>query len=179
MKTIHTDDHGSIRVKELDDPAVFRALGHPLRARILTRLEESPASAKRLSEEFGETPGRIGHHLRTLERVGLVGVVEERPVRAVVERFYGPTYDRLAFPRGEGGGRVRFLLRHAEQLVDDRIPSIDPPGRLYTVRMPSEKAASFAARLVALADEFGDAGEDEGAVFAFAGAVFDTGVGRD
>jgi DNA-binding transcriptional ArsR family regulator len=174
---MHSDDRSELRVKDLDDPAVFRALGHPLRAKILARLEEARASAKQLSDELEETPGRIGHHLRTLARAGLVEVVEERPVRAVVERFYAPTYDRLAFPAGDGAGRVRFLLQQAEHLIDDAVPPLDPPGRLYTVRMPAKKAATFAARLVALADEFGDAGEEEGPVFAFAGAVFQTGVG--
>lgn len=151
----------------------LKALGHPVRTRLLNALEREPRSAKQLSVALGLTHGNVGHHLKVLESAGLVEVIEERPVRALTERIFAPTYGRLRIEVGGGAvDRLRFLFEQAarEAAPQERQPLSDQ-GRLYATSMPRAKAEEFAARLIALADEFG-AFEGEGPTFGFAGAVY-------
>lgn len=58
---------------ELTDPATIRALSHPARTSILTRLREhGPSTATELSTTAGVSPSGASYHLRTLARLGFV-----------------------------------------------------------------------------------------------------------
>jgi DNA-binding transcriptional ArsR family regulator len=158
----------------LTEATQLKAIAHPVRTRLLTALEGEPASAKQLSNALGLTHGNVGHHLKVLERAGLVEVVEERKVRALTERIFALTFDRLRIDIGDGGlDKLHFLF---EQAGREAAPQVEQPfddqGRLYSVRMPEERAAEFAARLIQLGDEFASAGDDDGPAFGFAGAVY-------
>ena len=50
----------------------LHALGSPPRWKILGRLLESPASVQELARALGVAKGTIGHHVRVLERAGLI-----------------------------------------------------------------------------------------------------------
>ncbi len=69
------------------DP-VLRALGHPTRLRMLSLMWSGPLSAAALSAELGISHGLASQHLRTLDRAGLVELVEVRPKRGGRERLY-------------------------------------------------------------------------------------------
>jgi hypothetical protein len=116
----------------------------------------------------------VGHHLKVLEREGLVEVVEERKVRAMTERVFARSFDilRIRVP-GEEGDRLAFLFEQArrEAAPADTQP-FEEHSRLYRVRMPVERAPDFAARVVALADEFAAADEGDGRTFGMAAAVY-------
>jgi DNA-binding transcriptional ArsR family regulator len=157
----------------LTDPSQLKAIAHPVRTRLLTALEAAPASAKQLAVSLGLTHGNVGHHLKVLERAGLVEVVEERKVRALTERIFAPAYDRLRIEVGEGGlDRLHFLFEQAgREAAPQAEQPFDDQGRLYSVQMPEERAAEFAARLIELGDEFSAAAAD-GPTFGFAGAVY-------
>lgn len=69
--------------------ALAFAFAHPLRVRIINALEERPNSAIRLSKQFGDVNnGDCSHHLKVLERVGLVYRYKQRPVRGSTEYFF-------------------------------------------------------------------------------------------
>ena len=67
------------------DPQPAAALLDPTRQRMLARLVE-PNSAAGLARDLGLPRQRLNHHLRTLERAGLVELVEERRKGNCVER---------------------------------------------------------------------------------------------
>jgi DNA-binding transcriptional ArsR family regulator len=162
------------RTVVLTRPAQLKALGHPVRTAILAILEDEPHSAKRLAERLGMTHGKVGHHLHILEREGLIEVAEERQVRGFVEKVLAPTYDRLEIRvPGREHDRLAFMLQQAarEAAPADTQP-MEPLGRIYSVRMPQERAGEFARRLVALADEFAAAGDGEGERYGMVGAVY-------
>jgi DNA-binding transcriptional ArsR family regulator len=156
----------------LTQPGELKAIAHPIRTRILGVLEKEPASAKRLAERLEMSHGRIGHHLKVLEAAGLVAVVEERRVRAMTERIYAPTFVRLRVQLDDGAGELRFFFEQAAREAAGHEQPFAGLRRLYVVRLPRSRAAEFAERLRALAEEFAAAGEDEGEVFGLAQAVF-------
>ena len=158
----------------LTEPSQLKALGHAVRTRILTVLEDTSMSAKGLADHLGMTHGKVGHHLGVLARAGLVEVVEERQARGFTERLFRTTYDRLEIRvPGAEHNRLRFMFEQAarEAAPADEQP-FDPLGRLYSIRIRTEDAERFARRLVALADEFAEAGDPQGDRFGFTGAVY-------
>lgn len=157
----------------IDSGQRLKALANDTRARILTILEDGPASAKQLSDLLEMSHGKVGHHVKVLRESGLIEIVEERKVRALTERFYGLTYDRLTFT-DDAGDRLRFILSQAarEALPTSDQP-FDPPGALLTVRLTEEKAGEFHTRLLDLVMEFEAAADREAEhVFGMTGAVF-------
>jgi DNA-binding transcriptional ArsR family regulator len=77
-------------VAVIDDPAVAEASLDPVRARLLAELVE-PGSATTLGARVGMPRQKVNYHLRTLERHGLVELVEERRKGNCVERVVRAT----------------------------------------------------------------------------------------
>ena len=77
----------------LDQPEQLKALGHPLRLRILETLGTSDDAGdaltnRELAERLGVDPGHLHFHVRMLLRAGLIALAEdggrgrEKPYRA-------------------------------------------------------------------------------------------------
>jgi DNA-binding transcriptional ArsR family regulator len=71
----------------IEDPAAAIAALDPVRSNILAALSE-PASAAMLAPAVGLTRQKVNYYLRTLERDGLVRVVEERRWGGITERLF-------------------------------------------------------------------------------------------
>ena len=78
----------------LERPDQLKALGHPLRLRVLEVLSDSgPLTNRELADALGVDPGHLHFHVRMLLRTGLIELAEggkgrEKPYRAVAERIY-------------------------------------------------------------------------------------------
>lgn len=70
----------------LTDVDALKALAHPLRQQLLTRLQQQgPATSADLAAEFGADRGATSYHLRQLERFGFI---EEDTGRSAGRRRY-------------------------------------------------------------------------------------------
>lgn len=79
-------------VLTIDKPEQLKALGHPLRLRVLETLGESdtPLSNRDLALKLGVDPGHLHFHVRMLLRAGLIEQVasakgREKPYRAAAK----------------------------------------------------------------------------------------------
>jgi DNA-binding transcriptional ArsR family regulator len=70
---------------------LYKALSHPLRFRILTKLNERPASPSELAVELDEKVGNVAYHVRTLLDLETVELVRTEQVRGTLEHFYRAT----------------------------------------------------------------------------------------
>jgi DNA-binding transcriptional ArsR family regulator len=76
-------------VLELDQPEQLKALGHPLRLKVLQVLgqTERPLTNRELAARLAVDPGHLHFHVRMLHRAGLIELSEaagrEKPYRAV------------------------------------------------------------------------------------------------
>jgi DNA-binding transcriptional ArsR family regulator len=59
-----------------------------VRARALSILTERSASPKQIADEIGAPVGNVSYHVRELEQIGLVELVDEQRRRGAVEHFY-------------------------------------------------------------------------------------------
>jgi DNA-binding transcriptional ArsR family regulator len=70
------------------DQRLVRAIGHPLRLRLLTIFNERVASPSDLAAELGEPIGNVSYHTRILARLGCVELVKTKQVRGAIEHYY-------------------------------------------------------------------------------------------
>jgi len=75
-------------IHKLGDLDQVRALADPLRLRIVEAFSEKPMTTKQVAALLGEKPTRLYHHVQTLERAGLIRLVETRKKRGTVEKYY-------------------------------------------------------------------------------------------
>jgi DNA-binding transcriptional ArsR family regulator len=75
-------------IKSIDDPRYVKAMSHPLRVRILAMLDERKASPNQLAGWLNASLGTVAYHVRTLQQLGLIELVDETRVRGAVEHHY-------------------------------------------------------------------------------------------
>src|SRR6266571_8452912 len=75
----------------INTPQQFKALGDPVRSRILGIIQNQPATAKQIADRLKVPPGTVGHHLQVLEEAGLAKIVARRLVRGIVAKYYTRT----------------------------------------------------------------------------------------
>jgi DNA-binding transcriptional ArsR family regulator len=165
-------------VLEVRDPEQFRAVGDPIRSRIISLLSERAATTSQLAKALDRPKGNIGHHLKVLEEAGLVRVVRTRQVRAVTEKYYGRTARLFNFhdmhevyPEDD----FRFLREAMEEWArpDPDEPHPDLSSTLRHARIPAAKAEEFNRKMLELADEFSGYESVPGErVYGFLGSVF-------
>jgi len=76
------------RYQDITDPAVAKALAHPLRTRILAALENRTASPTDLASELDAPLGVVSYHVRRLYALKFLKLVKRVPRRGAVEHYY-------------------------------------------------------------------------------------------
>jgi DNA-binding transcriptional ArsR family regulator len=76
------------RTLDLVDPRLAKALSHPMRARILTILNERVASPNEISELIDERLPNVSYHVRVLLDLGCVELVSTAQRRGAIEHYY-------------------------------------------------------------------------------------------
>lgn len=95
----------------------IKLLSDPRRLAILRLLMSAPASLSQLGASLGEHPAWVRHHLKQLEAVGLVELVETRLTAGVVEKFYraragGFLFQELLLPQDPAHPVIVFSGSH-------------------------------------------------------------------
>lgn len=160
----------------------LHALGDATRWRILGRLLEGPASIQELARALGTAKGTISHHVRVLDRAGLIRLAETHRVRGVVEKRYARVARKFRLDEGRRAELIaagapddygllplRQALAEARAATDSDDPSTSVVVR---ARMPADRARRFARLVEALAEEFSAGAPGEGETFGFVGAVY-------
>jgi DNA-binding transcriptional ArsR family regulator len=70
------------------DSNIVKALSHPLRMRILTRLNEGVASPNEMAKEFDESLPLVSYHVRILRELECIELVRTTPRRGAIEHHY-------------------------------------------------------------------------------------------
>ncbi|HZO73489.1 MAG TPA: winged helix-turn-helix domain-containing protein [Ktedonobacteraceae bacterium] len=159
----------------------FKAMGDPLRWRILNLIQYQPYTAKQIAERLKASPGTIGHHLQVLEASGLAQVVARRIVHGIVAKYYTRTARifKFDFP-SQITGNTSTALKFMTDAHDEMAEAIEAEGEgavlcsgLPRVRFSRERAEIFMGRLNALIDELLEEKPDPaGQVYTFCTAFF-------
>lgn len=109
-----------------------KALSHPLRTRILARLNEIVASPNELAKELDEPLGNVSYHTRALLDLGCVELVKTVPRRGAVEHYYRGIRrawgDDAAWEMLPPQARRGFAVEWFKETFDDARTAIDEGG---------------------------------------------------
>lgn len=168
-----TIDYEATDTLVVSEPHQLRALANELRGRIVSLLREQAWSTQQLARELDLPKGTVGHHLKVLERAGLIRVVHTRQVRAVTEKFYGRVAKLFLF-QAEDPADARVLgaamLRDAAFQLE-RAPQGAGWG-LVLSRLSGKDVARFDRRLEKLIDDFRAADAPGGVAHRLAAAYW-------
>jgi len=127
------------------DASLVKALGHPLRLRLLELItERGEASPVELARSLEQPLATVSHHFRVLRELGSIELTRTEPRRGAVEHFYRPVvlpflsdeeWERLpvALRRGLAGQTFRRIF--AEGSAAGASGGFDPPGA-HVDRLP-------------------------------------------
>lgn len=144
---------------EVSTAAQFKALGHPLRHRLLFALGQEPATISQLATALGTAKGNVAHHLGVLRDAGMVRVVETRQVRGGTEQYYQRAAKLFDFT-GEGE-RANAPVALQAVAADLQSASGQPMLHLRNIRLTEAQAEELQTRLSELVHDLQDAGPGE------------------
>lgn len=141
------DDVGAVTT-----PEQFKALGHPMRHRLLFALSQGEATISQLAVTLGSNKGNIAHHLKVLADAGLVQAAGTRQVRGGIEQYYRRASRRLSY---DDAATIEVAFR----ALAAEIAAAEPDAFvvLRTLRLTPERAEQLSAALRDLADQVEDA----------------------
>jgi DNA-binding transcriptional ArsR family regulator len=147
----------------------LRAIADDLRMRIVALLRDRARSTQELAHELGIPKGTVGHHMKVLERAGLIRVVRTRKVRAVTEKYYGRSA-RLFLWEVEDNADARALAAAALRQASYELELAPDRASFGFVRSRLTPAAAkrFDRRLKRLIDDFRTAETPDGVTHALA-----------
>src|SRR6478672_8403760 len=110
----------------------MRALGHPLRWRILRLTLDTPLTNKQIAERLGRDPGTVLHHVRELVRTGFLAADDVRAgKRGALERPYratGKSWRLRLLP--DSGATATIIDAVREEMIEAGTDSV-----VYTLRL--------------------------------------------
>ncbi len=171
-------DYDAVDVLVVREPEQLRALGDDLRAKVVVLLREHAASTTELADKLGLPKGTVGHHVKVLEKAGLIRVVRTRKVRALTEKYYGRTARLFLFKSSDdadGEGVRDVAAASLRTAAEEMLPSIDDDRTSFAVlraRLTDADAARFVRRLEKLQREYLAADNPEGEHYGIALALF-------
>lgn len=161
----------------ITEPEQYKALFEPTRQEIISLLLERAATTAELAETLDRPKGTVGHHLKTLERAGLVTVVRTKKVRALTAKYYGRTarvfyYERTHDAAAEPGRTARIVASEASEVPGDtKLPT---SLTLRYARIPEERAAEWIHRFYELVDEFSVQPREGQTTYAMVAGIYPT-----
>jgi DNA-binding transcriptional ArsR family regulator len=124
------------KTAQVDDAAIdhrlLKALGHPLRQRILRVLGDRVASPVELSRELEEPLGNVSYHVKMLEELEAIELVRTAPVRGTLEHFYRATmrveFDDAHWARLPVSVRRKLFDQTLQMIWDHVVESAEANG---------------------------------------------------
>ena len=164
----------------ISDLGQLKAISDPRRLRLIKALADAPLTTGQLATRLGDTINRVHYHVKELEQIGLIHVVEERQRGHLMEKLYEPVaayfrVDPTLFVQqmgnvGQAGQADDLLFGAAHGMFDAalsdlkaaaRTGRLGPSDRATRVlprhsrfRLTPEQATAFQQRLQALMDEY-------------------------
>ena len=171
-------DYEAPDVLVVNEPEQLRALGDDLRSRIVILLRESAHSITELAELLELPKGTVGHHVKVLEKAGLVRVVRTRQVRALTERYYGRTARLFILKSTDdaGGEDVRNVAAASLRTAAEEMLPLDDDDRtafaVLRMRLTDSDARRFARRLDKLGRDFTAADDPKGRPYGLIATLY-------
>jgi DNA-binding transcriptional ArsR family regulator len=170
-------DYDADDVLVVREPEQLKALGDDLRSKIVILLRDHAQSTTELATMLGLPKGTVGHHVKVLEKAGLVRVVRTRQVRALTEKVYGRTARLFLFKSTDADAEaVRNVAAAALRRAAEEMLPLEPDSEttfgVVRARLTDADARRLKRRLEKLVDDFRAADGKEGEKYGLAAALY-------
>ncbi|MGW9349664.1 ArsR/SmtB family transcription factor [Nocardiopsis flavescens] len=146
-----------VRARRPATPEETRALGHPLRVRIL-RLCLEELTNKELAERLGVSPGTVLYHVRRLVAVGFLvpGTPRTGPSGALEKpyRSTGETWWLESPLQDAGAPAAHAPVQAFRRELDEAGPESVRTFSRFSLHLSDEDVAELDRRIIAVLDEF-------------------------
>ena len=109
-----------------------KAISHPLRFQILIKLNEAPNSPSKLADALGERAPNVAYHVKFLEKLGAIELVDTRQRRGMVEHIYRatarPFFDDAHWAKLPVSVRRQFQDQTLQGVWDHLVEAFDEGG---------------------------------------------------
>lgn len=159
----------------LHTPAHFKALGHPVRHRIVNVLRQRPATLRQLASVMGLTKGTISFHIRVLRDAGLIRLAGTEQVRGGTEQYFALVSTSF---KHEAAAGPEFLVQAA---LAEMLPAEDDESGRTMLRhlwLTPEQAGELAAQLHAFASGLSPAGTASGEAYGLLVSLYRADIPR-
>jgi DNA-binding transcriptional ArsR family regulator len=165
--TLPSPDYDADDVLVVRQAEQLKALADDLRSKIVILLRDRAYSTTELADKLGLPKGTVGHHVKVLEKVGLIQVVRTRQVRALTERYYGRTARLFLFKSTDADGEdVRNVAAASLRRAAEEMLPLDDDGRttfaVVRANLTDADARRLSRRLEKLIDDFRAADSPDG-----------------
>lgn len=79
-------------IASLEEIKVFT---DPFRMKVLFTFDEEPLTVKQIADKLGEIPSKVHYHVKELERIGVLEIVDKKEKSGIIEKYYFPTAERF------------------------------------------------------------------------------------
>jgi DNA-binding transcriptional ArsR family regulator len=177
-----TPDYEADDVLVVREPEQLRALGDDLRSKIVILLRDRAYSTTELAQKLGLPKSTAAHHVKVLEKAGLLQVVRTRQVRAMTEKVYGRTARLFLFKSTDADGEdVRNVAAASLRRAAEEMLPVGGDGRttfaVVRANLTDADARRLTRRLEKLIDDFRAADSPEGTnAYGLAAALYQRAV---
>ncbi len=124
--------------RELKSFSDIKVLSDARRLQLIRMLMRAPATLSQLGEQFGMSAARVRHHLKILEKEGMVELVSTRPVGGFTEKYYQASaqayfINRVILPHSGREGTI-FVIGSHDPALELLASSILPEEHLPELR---------------------------------------------
>ncbi|SCY95019.1 ArsR/SmtB family transcription factor [Alkaliphilus peptidifermentans] len=93
----------------------IKAISHPYRVDVFECFEgDQPQSAKQIADKLGEPHAKVNYHIKSLLKVGILELVDEKVKSGIIEKYYLPAAKMLVIDKN-------FM----QQMDDDVVQSLN------------------------------------------------------
>ncbi len=111
------------RSEQDSETRMAKALAHPLRAKVLSLLNERVASPNELSRELNEPLGNVSYHVKALLELGCIELVDTAQRRGAIEHYYRALsrarLDESAFKKLPANVRNELTATLVQEAIQD------------------------------------------------------------
>ncbi|MDF2533651.1 MAG: transcriptional regulator [Clostridia bacterium] len=120
----------------------IKTISDPFRLKILLLFDEddTPITVKQMSVKLEEVPSKVHYHVKELERIGVLEIVETKEKSGIIEKFYLPTAETFKVEKSIGSpaeeeehmqvGTNLFQAMQQDFLRNHKLKSPDEKGTL-------------------------------------------------
>jgi DNA-binding transcriptional ArsR family regulator len=143
-------------------------------------LRERAASTTELASVLELPKGTVGHHVKVLEKAGLIRVVRTRKVRALTEKYYGRVARLFVLKTdeadegvvGEGAVAAVMLRQAAEEILPAHLEWARITAGLSHARLRPKDARRLGMRLNRLFAAIQEADHPDGEPYGLAASLY-------